>query len=190
VNGVPMPFLEVKRRKYRFRFLNGSNARVYRLALSTGEPFTVIASDAGLLHATGRTPEILISMSERYHAIIDFSRYPTGEKVILENRREPAFGDPIDEAKTREIMRFDVVENAGRSQFHPSGTFDANERYNPGTDSWETMPPLPTARHGLGAVALGDRIYALAGGSKPGGSSSAMNEVFIVLRETTPKRPS
>ncbi len=70
------------------------------------------------------------------------------------------------------------------------GTFDANERYNPGTDSWETMPPLPTARHGLGAVALGDRIYALAGGSKPGGSSSAMNEVFIVLRETTPKRPS
>lgn len=70
------------------------------------------------------------------------------------------------------------------------GTFEANERYSPGADSWKAMPPLPTARHGLGAVALGDRIYALAGGPTPGGSSSAINEVFIVLRETTPKRPS
>ncbi|MCH7621494.1 MAG: galactose oxidase, partial [Chloroflexi bacterium] len=61
------------------------------------------------------------------------------------------------------------------------GTFDTNERYRPGTDSWETMPPLPTARHGLGAVALGQRIYALAGGPTPGGSSSAINEVLILL---------
>ncbi len=66
------------------------------------------------------------------------------------------------------------------------GTFDANERYSPWADSWEAMPPLPTARHGLGAVALGDRIYALAGGPTPGGSSSSMNEVFIVLGETNP----
>ncbi len=61
------------------------------------------------------------------------------------------------------------------------GTFDTNERYRPGTDSWESMPPLPTARHGLGAVALGNRIYALSGGPTPGGSSSAINEVLIVL---------
>ncbi len=61
------------------------------------------------------------------------------------------------------------------------GTFDTNERYRPGTDSWETMPPLPTARHGLGAVALGQRIYTLAGGPTPGGSSSAINEVLILL---------
>ena len=61
------------------------------------------------------------------------------------------------------------------------GTFDTNERYSPGTDSWETIPRLPTARHGLGAVALGDRIYTLAGGPTPGGSSSAVNEVLIVL---------
>ena len=67
------------------------------------------------------------------------------------------------------------------------GTFDTNERYSPGADSWETMPRLPTARHGLGAVALGDRVYAQAGGPTPGGSSSARNEVFIVIREILPK---
>ena len=65
------------------------------------------------------------------------------------------------------------------------GTFITNERYDASTDTWEVMPPLPTARHGLGAVALGDRIYVLAGGPRPGGSRSALNEVFIVLRNTS-----
>jgi FtsP/CotA-like multicopper oxidase with cupredoxin domain len=31
VNGAIQPRLRVKKRKYRFRFLNGSNARFYRL---------------------------------------------------------------------------------------------------------------------------------------------------------------
>jgi N-acetylneuraminic acid mutarotase len=66
------------------------------------------------------------------------------------------------------------------------GTFDANERYDPGTDSWKAAPPLPTARHGLGAIALGNRIYVLAGGPTPGGSQSALNEVFIALQSTRP----
>jgi N-acetylneuraminic acid mutarotase len=66
------------------------------------------------------------------------------------------------------------------------GTFTANEQYDPATDSWRTMPPLPTARHGLGAVALGNRIYVLAGGPTPGGSQSALNEVFIVLPRAGP----
>ena len=66
------------------------------------------------------------------------------------------------------------------------GTFDTNERYSPRADSWGNMPPVPTARHGLGAVALDDRIYTLAGGPTPGGSSSSLNEVFIVLGETNP----
>jgi N-acetylneuraminic acid mutarotase len=61
------------------------------------------------------------------------------------------------------------------------GTFEANERYDPGTDTWKGAPPLPTARHGLSAVALDNRIYVLAGGPTPGGSQSALNEVFIVL---------
>jgi FtsP/CotA-like multicopper oxidase with cupredoxin domain len=33
VNGIPWPRFEVANRKYRFRILNGSNARSYRLAL-------------------------------------------------------------------------------------------------------------------------------------------------------------
>ena len=61
------------------------------------------------------------------------------------------------------------------------GTFEENEVYYPASDQWQTAPPLPIARHGIGVVALNGRIYVLAGGTTPGGSSSALNEVFIVL---------
>lgn len=62
------------------------------------------------------------------------------------------------------------------------GTFDANERYEPGVDDWEAAPSMPTARHGLGVAVVGNRIFVLAGGRTPGGSSSGLNEVFMVLK--------
>jgi hypothetical protein len=40
------------------------------------------------------------------------------------------------------------------------------------------MAPMPTARHGLGAAVVGDMIYVLAGGPKPGATYSAVNEAF------------
>ena len=66
------------------------------------------------------------------------------------------------------------------------GTFDENERYDPANGVWSAAPPMPTARHGLAAVALGSRIYLLAGGPTPGGSASALNEVFIVFANPVP----
>ena len=47
-NGRPWPRMKVERRKYRFRVLNGGVSRSYNLALSTGDPFTVIGHDGGL----------------------------------------------------------------------------------------------------------------------------------------------
>jgi hypothetical protein len=37
---------------------------------------------------------------------------------------------------------------------------------------------MPTPRHGLGTVAVGRRIYAIAGGPKPGGTTSSVTEIF------------
>ncbi len=112
VNGVPMPAMKVARRRYRFRLLNGSDARVYLLSLSSRDPLTVIGSDGGLLPAPVETANLLLSMAERYEVVIDFSRYPVGRSVVLENRYESGFGDPIDPARVRQVMRFDVVEDA------------------------------------------------------------------------------
>jgi len=112
VNAVPTPFFQVQRRRYRFRILDGSTARWYRLVLSTGDPLVVIASDGGLLPRAVETPDLLIGPSMRYEIVIDFSRYRVGQKVELRNIFPPSFGDPIPPEKTRRIMRFDVVGDA------------------------------------------------------------------------------
>ena len=56
--------------------------------------------------------------------------------------------------------------------------FDTAEVYDTQADSWMSTTPLPTARHGLGAAAVEGRVYVIAGGLTPGGSVSALNEIF------------
>jgi spore coat protein A len=78
VNGAITPYLATYRRKYRFRLMNGSNARVYVLRLTNREKFTVIASDGGLLERPDVTDELIIAPAERYDIVIDFAQYPAG----------------------------------------------------------------------------------------------------------------
>ena len=49
VNGIYSPYTDVSTRYYRLRLLNGSNARVYNLALSNNADIIVIGNDGGLL---------------------------------------------------------------------------------------------------------------------------------------------
>ncbi|MBI2466889.1 MAG: galactose oxidase, partial [Candidatus Rokubacteria bacterium] len=60
----------------------------------------------------------------------------------------------------------------------PSGTFRQVEAYEPEGDRWVTLTPMPTGRHGLAAIAHEGRIHVISGGPRPGGSFSALNEVF------------
>src|SRR5215216_2635951 len=105
VNGVPWPFMEVSNTRYRFRILNASNARRYRLALepepSEGAPFVQVGSDGGLLGAPIPHRTITIAPAERFDVLIDFSRYPVGTKVTLKNR--------LGDGTTSRVMRFHVV---------------------------------------------------------------------------------
>ena len=60
----------------------------------------------------------------------------------------------------------------------PPKTFDENEQYDPASDAWSARARMPSPRHGLAAVTVGDQIYVLGGGPTPGGSESALNQVF------------
>lgn len=62
-----------------------------------------------------------------------------------------------------------------------SRTFDEAERFDPATGRWEMLPPMPTARHGLGAAPLGEAIYVLSGGPRPRLTLSAANERLVEL---------
>lgn len=55
-------------------------------------------------------------------------------------------------------------------------TFDDAERFDPRANRWERLPPMPTARHGLGAAAIDGSIYVVSGGPRPGFSFGDVNE--------------
>ncbi|MGI6317849.1 MAG: multicopper oxidase domain-containing protein [Firmicutes bacterium] len=112
VNGKVWPYLEVEPRKYRFRILNASNERFYRMKLDSGQSFIQIGSDGGLLERPVKLKEITIAPAERVDVIIDFSQQVVGSRIILNNTANTPFdfGAPPDPETTGKIMQFRVVE--------------------------------------------------------------------------------
>lgn len=84
LNGKLLPYLEVEPRKYRFRILNGSNARFFRLSLDNAAPFHQIGTDQGLLAAPVQTRGITLAPGERCDLIVDFADHK-GEQIVLKN---------------------------------------------------------------------------------------------------------
>ncbi len=84
VNGRPDFVMDVAGRSYRFRMLNGSNSRIYKLAWSDGAPITVIATDGGLLERPVSRPYLMIGPGERYEIWKDFGQ-SQGREVVLES---------------------------------------------------------------------------------------------------------
>lgn len=101
VNGKLWPYVEVEPRKYRLRFLNGSNERHYTLSFSEDIPFHQIGTDGGFLVETNEIKSFTIYPAERVDTIVDFSDY-SGQEIILKND-----GDDADE-NTGVIMKFKV----------------------------------------------------------------------------------
>lgn len=83
VNGTYAPNLDVNRGIYRFRLLNGCNARVLRLVLSNGAPFTLIGNDGGLLDRTYAIQEIVAAPGERFDLLVDFRELARGATLML-----------------------------------------------------------------------------------------------------------
>ena len=85
VNGTRDPYLKVDTALYRFRVLNGASARLFKLALSNGAPFTLIGNDGGLLEAAVSIGQIEFSPGERLDLLIDFRELPVSTKVMLQD---------------------------------------------------------------------------------------------------------
>ncbi|MDX8390362.1 MAG: multicopper oxidase domain-containing protein [Mariprofundaceae bacterium] len=75
INGVIDASLDVEAKEVRFRLLNGSNARVYRLAFSDGLTFKQIATEQSLLPEPITLNSVVMSPGERVEIIVDFSNF-------------------------------------------------------------------------------------------------------------------
>lgn len=112
VNGVPYPRFDVAGRRYRLRILNGSNARNYELSLSSGQSFTQIATDGGLLPRPVPRATIPLFPFERVEVVVDFSEVAVGSQVILRNEAELG--------RAGQIMLFDVARRESETSTIPT----------------------------------------------------------------------
>jgi FtsP/CotA-like multicopper oxidase with cupredoxin domain len=83
VNGSPEFERRVERTAYRLRLLNGSNSTLYRLSLSSGEPFVLIGTDGGLLEQPVVRTHLTLAIGERADVWLDFSARRPGDQVAL-----------------------------------------------------------------------------------------------------------
>jgi bilirubin oxidase len=132
VNGRTWPSLEVERRRYRFRFLNGCNSRFVIIKMVTGDPtarpasaalpFWQIGAEGGFLSTPVQLEQLLIAPAERADVIVDFTDVPEGTQIYLINEGpDEPFGGGIpgvdfsyaDVNTTGQVMRFDVVPIVG-----------------------------------------------------------------------------
>lgn len=93
-NLTPTPFTEIATRIYRFRILNGSNARIYKLAFAKDGrplPYHVIGTDGGLLDKPYAVTEAFLAPGERLDVLLDAGGLAVGDAVYL---RSLAF-DPL-----------------------------------------------------------------------------------------------
>jgi FtsP/CotA-like multicopper oxidase with cupredoxin domain len=105
VNLLYKPFFEVERRKYRFRILNASVARFFKIALADvagrAQPMIQIANDGNLLpHPVPLLELDELGIAERYDIVIDFSTYSIGDKLHFVNLAEHESGRKPDEDLT------------------------------------------------------------------------------------------
>jgi len=117
VNGKVWPHLDVEPRKYRFRMLNGSNARMYHMTLieskldgtlltKHGPAFQQIGTDGGLLPAPVTMHDLLIAPAERFDIVIDFSDN-AGQNFVLTNDGAAPYPGGGEVVPT-EVMQFRV----------------------------------------------------------------------------------
>ncbi len=102
-NLTPNAVQTVTPRTYRLRLLNGSNARIYRLAFVKGETalnFTVIGTDGGLIERPETVTESFLAPGERLDVLFDAGQAQPGEDVFL---RSLAF-DPMENEDSPGIL--------------------------------------------------------------------------------------
>jgi spore coat protein A, manganese oxidase len=85
VNGLVWPFLNVEPRMYRFRILNGCNARIMNLDIS-GIDFWQIGAEGGLWDIPVLTKRLVLAPAERADVLVDFSNF-AGQTLVMKNHK-------------------------------------------------------------------------------------------------------
>lgn len=116
INARTFPFMNVESRRYRFRMVNGSQARFYNMWLSPDSgnltlPLWVIGMEQSLLPAAVPLQTLLLAPGERADVIVDFTGIKPGTIFILKNNANAPFpgGGKPGAVGIPSLMQFRVV---------------------------------------------------------------------------------
>jgi FtsP/CotA-like multicopper oxidase with cupredoxin domain len=112
-NGVRLPTLDVAGGCYRFRIVNASHARVYRIALDAGA-LTVIGNDGGLLPTPAVVPSLWLGVGERADFLVDFTAAAPGTRLMLRSLpfELPAAGGAFAQGTAMDLLELVRVRDA------------------------------------------------------------------------------
>ncbi len=204
VNGHPNFSLDVESRAYRLRIVNGSTARIYKLAWDDGTPVTVLGVDGGLLEKPETKPYVMLAPAERLDVWADFSGRNKGSKLTL---RSLAFSGvlPVDmmpttalplgsdfpictirvtkkvskssvlPTKLSKIQRYEISDTANPTTPLPIGITEAPMAVLLNGQPYEFNKPLPSERVKLDSVQLLEIFHAHGATDSSGMNMSGMN---------------
>jgi len=114
VNGHVMPTVTIRSGEVqRWRIVNGSAGRIYRIALS-GHTFLHVGSDGGLFEKPIEVKEILLTTGERVELLVRGTD-PPGTKTVLQNLPYDRYAPqtrPSDWETTRDLLTLQTTNEA------------------------------------------------------------------------------
>ena len=203
VNGKVWPYLEVEPRKYRFRFLNGSQARFYSLALAErattapGPAFYQIGTDGGYLAepvllndpSDPRSNRLILAPGERADVVVDFSAYSEGTEFLLRNVAKAPFpnGEAADPQTVGQIMLFRVKALQGSdTSVIPSQLVTLNRIVNPTVIRVMTLNEMMGEGGPVGALLNGMTFHDAPATEYPTLGSTEMWEIVNLTGDSHP----
>ena len=150
VNGQVQPAIDVDRRSYRLRLVNGSNARIYKLAWSDELPMTLIGGQGGLFERVRTTPTLTLAPGQRADVWLDLSERAAGTELHLRSLAFPAeavgqvgmmgsSGGPMPQGAPLTLMTLRASSATGPRLRLP-------ERLCTPPDAWRRQPDAPVRR--------------------------------------------
>jgi spore coat protein A len=136
-NGRTWPVLNVEKRRYRLRFLNGCNSRFLILKIAANPtarpaaaalPIWQIGNDGGFLPKPVRLEQVLLGPANRADVLVDFTDVPEGTELFLVNEGPdgPYPGGtpgtdfpPSDPNTTGQVIKFVVGPRVGADRSVP-----------------------------------------------------------------------
>ncbi|XP_057765891.1 multicopper oxidase LPR2 isoform X2 [Salvia miltiorrhiza] len=106
VNGKAWPYMIVRRRKYRFRIINASNARFFNFSFDNGLKFIHVGSDSAYNEKPVMLNSFLLAPSEIADVVVDFSKSKSKSAILSNDAAYPyPSGDPVNAANSK-VMKF------------------------------------------------------------------------------------